>query len=264
MTMHQDRTGWCQAVPCWDCWRMFLFGWLGMRGSVREDWEAKGGDGISMVFRPTAGVVLISVKPSLENMFTLREWPALIEDMPETQFFFWLAAPLWHGFLEQWEASHVCQVPFHVRSFNWYYEYRQIVFKLIAQAALDDHAPGPHRMVSGCTLLRLLTHVSFRMTWHEGFGPRRLGGQRRWWHFNGLSANSRSCADQCETIFGEYVHSTRMACADRRHARNSVFFLIGRSSLARFSWTVRSQPCLPGAVSREELQLVLWISANCF
>ena len=59
-----------------------------MRGSVREDWEAKGGDGISMVFRPTAGVVLISVKPSLENMFTLREWPALIEDMPETQVFF--------------------------------------------------------------------------------------------------------------------------------------------------------------------------------
>ena len=99
MTMHQDRTGWCQAVPCWDCWRMFLFGWLGMRGSVREDWEAKGGDGISMVFRPTAGVVLISVKPSLENMFTLREWPALIEDMPETQVFFLI------GRSKSWEAT---------------------------------------------------------------------------------------------------------------------------------------------------------------
>ena len=39
------------------------------------------------MFRPP-GVVLISVKPTLENMFTLQEWPALIDDMPETQFFF--------------------------------------------------------------------------------------------------------------------------------------------------------------------------------
>lgn len=81
----------------------------------------------------------------------------------------------------------------------------------------------PCRMVSGCTLLRRLMHVSFRMTWHAGFGPRRLGGQRLWSHSNGVSANSRSCSDQCETNFAECVHSTRMACADRRYARNLVF-----------------------------------------
>lgn len=55
-----------------------------MRGSFQEDWEAKDCDRIPMVFRPTAGVVLISVKPTLQNVFTLQEWPALIEDMPET------------------------------------------------------------------------------------------------------------------------------------------------------------------------------------
>lgn len=41
------------------------------------------------------------------------------------------------------KLSHVCEAPLEVRSFNWYYEYRQIVFKLVAQALLDDHAQGP-------------------------------------------------------------------------------------------------------------------------
>lgn len=50
-----------------------------MHVSFRMTWHP-----IPMVFRPTAGVVLISVKPTLQNVFTLQEWPALIEDMPET------------------------------------------------------------------------------------------------------------------------------------------------------------------------------------
>ena len=50
-----------------------------MHVSFRITWHP-----IPMVFRPTAGVVLISVKPTLQNVFTLQEWPALIEDMPET------------------------------------------------------------------------------------------------------------------------------------------------------------------------------------
>lgn len=96
-----------------------------------------------------------------------------------------------------------------MRSFNWYYEYRQIVFKLVAQALLDDHAQGP--LPDGVRLYLVETVDAC-------FFSDDLAS-----HSNGVSANSRSCSDQCETNFAECVHSTRMACADRRYARNLVF-----------------------------------------